>query len=225
MITSQSIEQIIATTVLLIAYVIAGTIAGFSQAFMAHYCGDDTAEQEGFLTLNPLAHIDLIGMMFLLIVGIGWTKHVPINPSNVTTRLKLIVVSCSNVIMYIIQALVALITLEITFGPQLAHNILLGLFSVSKFLAVYPNISSTVLLPGLLCAGIIYISIVLAVLDFIITIINLGVRFYAPHLLYDRLIMFLLTLLALYVLAGNLQHMVFTFVSIVAKMITHLFGI
>ena len=49
---------------------------------MAHKCGDDTALYEGRLTLNPLAHLDLIGTLMLIFAGFGWAKPVPVNRHN-----------------------------------------------------------------------------------------------------------------------------------------------
>lgn len=53
-----------------------------AHALMAARLGDDTAERLGRLTLNPLAHLDPIGTLAILIAGIGWGKPVPVNPSN-----------------------------------------------------------------------------------------------------------------------------------------------
>ncbi len=50
--------------------------------WVAHKCGDDTALRAGRLTLNPLAHLDPIGTICLMIGPIGWAKPVPVNPSN-----------------------------------------------------------------------------------------------------------------------------------------------
>jgi len=44
--------------------------------------GDPTAQRAGRLTLNPLAHLDLLGTLMLFFVGIGWGKPVPVNPRN-----------------------------------------------------------------------------------------------------------------------------------------------
>jgi Zn-dependent protease len=57
---------------------------------MAYLCGDNTAKQQGRLTLNPIPHIDLMGSIIfpvLLTITnagflIGWPKPVPINPNN-----------------------------------------------------------------------------------------------------------------------------------------------
>ena len=50
------------------------------QAWASHKMGDETAAYSGRLTLNPLAHIDILGALCLLITGFGWAKPVPINP-------------------------------------------------------------------------------------------------------------------------------------------------
>lgn len=52
----------------------------FAHGFVAYKLGDDTAKSRGRLTLNPLAHIDWLGSAFILLVGFGWAKPVPVNP-------------------------------------------------------------------------------------------------------------------------------------------------
>lgn len=59
-----------------------------SHAWLAYKLGDSTAKYEGRLTLNPLAHIDLYGAVFLLLAGIGWGKPVPVNPHNFANPLR-----------------------------------------------------------------------------------------------------------------------------------------
>mgnify|MGYP001616418427 CR=1 FL=1 len=65
-----------------VAIFISLTIHEFSHALMGSLRGDKTAEREGRLTLNPLAHIDLFGLIPLLLFGFGWAKPVPFNPYN-----------------------------------------------------------------------------------------------------------------------------------------------
>lgn len=60
----------------------------FAHAFMANRLGDDTAKWEGRLTLNPFAHLDKLGTLMLLLVGIGYAKPVPVNPYNFRDRKK-----------------------------------------------------------------------------------------------------------------------------------------
>ncbi|HZK28838.1 MAG TPA: site-2 protease family protein [Clostridia bacterium] len=56
----------------------------FAHARAAYRLGDDTAALAGRMTLNPLRHLDPIGSIVFLLVGVGWAKPVPINPSRFT---------------------------------------------------------------------------------------------------------------------------------------------
>ncbi len=57
------------------------TLHEFAHAYSAHLCGDDTAEQMGRMTLNPLSHLDPIGSLMILTgMPLGWAKPVPIDP-------------------------------------------------------------------------------------------------------------------------------------------------
>ena len=51
-----------------------------SHGLVANWMGDDTARAMGRLSWNPLAHLDRLGTIMLLLVGFGWAKPVPINP-------------------------------------------------------------------------------------------------------------------------------------------------
>jgi len=44
--------------------------------------GDPTAKMRGRLTLNPIAHLDVLGTILMFVVGFGWAKPVPINAMN-----------------------------------------------------------------------------------------------------------------------------------------------
>lgn len=54
----------------------------FAHAFAADKLGDDTPRMQGRLNLNPLSHIDPIGIIMLIFVHIGWGKPVQINTRN-----------------------------------------------------------------------------------------------------------------------------------------------
>jgi len=63
----------------LVVLVVAFTIHEFAHAWTATQFGDQTPEQYGRLTLNPLAHLDPMGSLLLLFAGFGWAKPVPVN--------------------------------------------------------------------------------------------------------------------------------------------------
>jgi Zn-dependent protease len=54
----------------------------FAHALAAYRLGDGTARLFGRLTLNPLAHIDPLGALLIVLVGFGWAKPTPVNPLN-----------------------------------------------------------------------------------------------------------------------------------------------
>lgn len=62
-----------------IAIAIAIAVHEFSHALAATRLGDDTARRQGRLSLNPLVHLDTLGVLFLFLVGFGWGKPVPVN--------------------------------------------------------------------------------------------------------------------------------------------------
>ncbi len=66
----------------LISIVIAITVHEFAHAKMADHLGDPTPQLQGRVTLNPAAHIDLYGLIFLFVAGFGWGKPVQFDPFN-----------------------------------------------------------------------------------------------------------------------------------------------
>ena len=64
----------------LIAVLLILPIHEAAHGWMALRLGDPTAKMQGRLTLNPFAHLNLIGTLALLLVGFGWAEPVPINP-------------------------------------------------------------------------------------------------------------------------------------------------
>lgn len=88
------------------AFLIVFTFRGFARALVAKWMGDDTAYEQGFVTLNPLAHVDVFGLSIILLVifllgglfgatlpramllillifmGIRWTFPIPVEEKN-----------------------------------------------------------------------------------------------------------------------------------------------
>ncbi|MGB9585832.1 MAG: site-2 protease family protein [Anaerolineales bacterium] len=95
----------------LFVLVIAFTFHEFAHAWTANYFGDPTPKASGRLTLNPIAHLDPIGSLLLLVAGFGWAKPVPINPYVLQKRSSSAVMwvslagPASNFIMALIAAI------------------------------------------------------------------------------------------------------------------------
>ncbi len=62
--------------------IIAMVVHEYAHARIAVAMGDFTPRMTGRLTLNPVAHIDPIGLLMLLVAQFGWAKPVMINPRN-----------------------------------------------------------------------------------------------------------------------------------------------
>jgi len=87
------------------------TVHEFCHAWVADLLGDDTAKRQGRLTLNPLAHLDVLGTILMFMVGFGWAKPVPVNPLNFKNPRKgmwLVAIAgpASNLLMAIVSGLV-----------------------------------------------------------------------------------------------------------------------
>ncbi len=67
---------------LLPAVLVAVTIHEFAHALVADRLGDPTPRRLGRLTLNPLAHLDVLGTLFFVLFSFGWARPVPVNPRN-----------------------------------------------------------------------------------------------------------------------------------------------
>lgn len=55
------------------------TLHELAHGYVAYRLGDDTAKRAGRLTLNPLKHIDIMGLAMMVIFKFGWAKPVPVN--------------------------------------------------------------------------------------------------------------------------------------------------
>ena len=67
---------------LLPAVLAAVTVHEFAHALVADRLGDPTARRLGRLTLNPIAHLDILGTLFFILFSFGWARPVPVNPQN-----------------------------------------------------------------------------------------------------------------------------------------------
>lgn len=58
------------------------TLHELSHGVVAYALGDDTAKRAGRLTLNPIKHLDLMGLVMMVAAHVGWAKPVPVNMMN-----------------------------------------------------------------------------------------------------------------------------------------------
>ena len=58
------------------------TLHELGHGYTAYLLGDDTAKSRGRLTLNPIKHMDVMGLLMMLVFHVGWAKPVPVNMYN-----------------------------------------------------------------------------------------------------------------------------------------------
>lgn len=58
------------------------TLHELSHGYVAYKLGDNTAKSMGRLTLNPIRHIDVFGLLMMVLFKFGWAKPVPVNMNN-----------------------------------------------------------------------------------------------------------------------------------------------
>ncbi|MCP4675587.1 MAG: site-2 protease family protein [Deltaproteobacteria bacterium] len=104
--------------VVLVPMILSLTVHEFAHAWSAFKLGDDTAYSMGRMTLNPIAHIDIIGTLVMPIIPvlfggfslIGWAKPVPVIPSrfhrNITMRNGMIITALAGPASNLILAFV-----------------------------------------------------------------------------------------------------------------------
>ncbi len=98
--------QYLVFVLLLIALVSSLSFHEFGHALMAKWHGDNTAERAGRLTLNPVAHIDPLGLLMVVLVGFGYAKPVPTNPANFSSKTSDLWIAAAGPFMNLLLAIV-----------------------------------------------------------------------------------------------------------------------
>lgn len=123
-------------TVLIIpAILIAFTVHSYAQAAVADKLGDKNPRAQGRLTLNPLAHVDLIGFLMILVVHFGWAKPVETNPKAYKNYYKDdLKVSVSGIIANFITAIIFAIVYGLTLKLAMSFSYGTVLINILKIL-------------------------------------------------------------------------------------------
>jgi Zn-dependent protease len=124
------------------AVIIALVFHEYAHAKVADYLGDPTPRYHNRLNLNPLNHLDPIGMLMLWIARFGWAKPVPINPLNFRgdRRRGLILVSLAgpltNVLLAVVFMVVWRLQIQLYPNPNLSQLIFI-IISFNLIIAVF----------------------------------------------------------------------------------------
>lgn len=129
----------------LAALLVAIGVHEFSHAYVADRLGDPTPRLQGRVTLNPLAHLDPLGLIFILFVGFGWGKPVQFDPYNLKDpRKEAAIISIAGPVSNFLLAFVFSLVLRlfilsggmlysigaIIIAPMIYLNIALGVFNL-----------------------------------------------------------------------------------------------
>ena len=125
---------------LIVALVVVIAIHEAAHGFVALKLGDPTAKAHGRVTLNPLAHLDVLGTLMLFMVGFGWGKPVPVNPANFKNPVKdSALVSLAGPASNFLTALILSIPINYFSGilPIWLDTLLITIFDLSILLGIF----------------------------------------------------------------------------------------
>ena len=138
MLFSMLSEQPMMLVATIVALLYGLTVHEFAHAAAAKWQGDNTAEQMGRLSLNPLAHIDIMGLMFMLLAGFGWGKPVPVNYNNLKNGAKSdILVSLAGIFTNFASVIIFLIVFAIMFKDMNPVAVLFGQYETVNMMAYF----------------------------------------------------------------------------------------
>jgi len=139
--------------------VVAATIHEFAHAYVADRLGDPTPRAQGRLTLNPLAHLDPLGSILILLAGFGWAKPVQINPMHFRDwRRDTIIVAAAGPLANITLLFALGVPFKLgllDFGGSTVDRLLVTVIQINAMLAVFnlipvPPLDGSKILMGLL---------------------------------------------------------------------------
>jgi Zn-dependent protease len=147
-----------------IAVIVGITFHEFSHAAVASLQGDQTARAQGRLTLNPIAHLDPLGSIALVVAGFGWGRPVPVTPSRLRNRrVGHLLVGLAGPAANFVVALISVVALRIAYPTAgtafdvdfsvrllytlVAVNVILGVFNLLPIPPLDGSTLLSVLLP------------------------------------------------------------------------------
>ncbi|MGE4317983.1 MAG: site-2 protease family protein [Deferribacterales bacterium] len=194
-------------TLAIVPFMLAITVHEFSHGMSAYLLGDDTAKRAGRLTLNPFAHVDIMGLLFLIITRLfGWAKPVPVNYGRLYKKTKYgpAIVAFAGPLSNLVLAVLSSIALKMLYTMQFEQG-------------------STLLKVMLPVAGMLRLSININVALFIFNLLPLppldGGRIVENLLPYDKAVAYaklerygFLILLVLFI-SGGINYILMPFMT------------
>ncbi len=130
-----NLQDIIIRTIAVLVAIIPHEMA---HGYAAYLCGDETAKNDGRLSLNPLHHLDPIGTICLIFFKFGWAKPVMINPNNFRDRKKgTFFVSIAGVLTNFILAIISVIIMKHIRLSDFVFELFMNIFWFNIILGVF----------------------------------------------------------------------------------------
>ncbi len=176
-----------------------------SHGYVAFLLGDRTAKDSGRLSLNPISHIDVFGLICMVIFGFGWAKPVPVNPYYFKNRkLSMSLVAIAGPVSNLIMAAISLLCISLLTRLEISGNLIIKLatllvyfFNISAILNVGLAVFNLIPIPPLDGSKILFALLPTRAYRFILTYERYGmlILFILINVpLFENILMYLRTL-------------------------------
>lgn len=113
------------------------TLHELSHGYVAYRLGDDTAKRAGRLTLNPLKHLDPVGLLMMLVFRVGWAKPVPVNMYRFKNPKRgMAITALAGPVSNVLLAIVFLFLYGVLFLPLKGSGIVLQMIYLTAYISI-----------------------------------------------------------------------------------------
>ncbi len=136
---SYFVQRLLMIPIVLIAL----TFHEFCHGFVSSKLGDPTPRYTGRLTLNPLAHLDPIGTILMILTGFGWAKPVQINPGYYKNpKWGMAITALAGPISNFVLALAAMLVYTVIFIINYKTGLFSGsIYNISYFVLLFAQVN------------------------------------------------------------------------------------
>lgn len=129
------------------------TLHELAHGYVAYRLGDNTAKNAGRLTLNPLKHLDIVGLAMMVIFHFGWAKPVPVNMRNFKNpKQGMALTALAGPAMNLLIAVVSLLVYGLVYRPLHASTVggyVLDMLYMTAYLSIAFAIFNIIPIPPL----------------------------------------------------------------------------
>lgn len=238
--TIQTAQSLIEKVVLVLTYFVSVPILGYFRAWVAKKMGDDTPQELGFLSINPVEHVSFLwlGVLLVLRTNFAFGRYIPINPSNIYGKWRWFKLSCAYLSDAFMGMVISTISLFIFVAALRVHPAALaqkmfndgttGLLSSIANYFPFRSASNFEVILALLLLSIVVFNILLAAFNVIINVFYIiFFAFFSPNVNsidHVNWIMFIAPLIALSFLITPVGFVMYKFIFSVATLFGLLIG-